>query len=139
MTTKTIKLLVFLALLVHGIGHIQGVICGFGVKFTSSTSNISWLLKGFGDNINRIICVILFFGASLFGIMAALAFKDVLFSNGAWQTLALISAIFSTVCLVLFPASLAIFFNKIGAIAVNLAIYYSILFKGQWPSVLFEE
>lgn len=139
MTTRTIKLLVFLALLVHGIGHIQGVICGLGVKFTSSTSNISWLLKGFGDSANRTICIILYSGAALFGIMAALSFKDVIISQSAWQTFAQMSAIFSTLSLILFPASLAMFFNKIGAIAVNLAIFYSIFFNGQWPGAIFEE
>lgn len=139
MTTRTIKLLVFLALLVHGIGHIQGVISGFGAKFTSSTSNVSWLLKGLGDNANRTICVILYLGASIFGITAALALRDFIIPQNMWQTLALISAIFSTGCLVLFPASLAMFFNKIGAIGVNLVIYYSILFNGQWPSAIFED
>jgi hypothetical protein len=53
--------------------------------------------------------------------------------------LALLTAIFSTVALVLFPKALAMFFNIAGAVAVNLIIYYSILLNGNWPSALFED
>jgi len=139
MTTKTIKLLVLITLLVHGIGHIQGVVAGLGVKFTSNTGNISWLLKGMGENTNRGICIILYLGAAITGILAGLAFKDILVPVSSWQTFALLAAFFSTACLVLFPNALAMFFNKIGAIAVNLIIYYSILFNGHWPSSIFED
>ena len=139
MTTKTVKLLVFIALLVHGIGHIQGVIAGTGVKFNDNTSNISWLLKGLGDNANRTICIILYLGAALTGILAGLGFKDILVPETAWQTFALITAFFSTACLVLYPNALAMFFNKIGAITINLIIYYSILFNGAFPSAAFND
>jgi hypothetical protein len=47
-----------------------------------------------------------------------------------WQSLALVTAFISTLCLVLFPNALAMFFNKAGAIAVNLIIYYSVLSAG---------
>lgn len=139
MTTKTVKLLVLITLLVHGIGHIQGVIAGLGVKFTGNTSNISWLLKGLGYDTNRIICIILYLGAALTGILAGLGFKGILVQETAWQVFALASAFFSTACLVLFPNALAMFFNKIGAIAVNLIIYYSILFNGAFPSAAFND
>lgn len=139
MTTKTIKLLVFITLLVHGIGHIQGVIAGLGVKFNESGTNISWLLKGLGENTNRMLCLALYLGASIIGILAALSFKGWLFPDGNWQLLALITAIISSCSLVLFPNALAMFFNKIGAIAVNLIIYYSILFNGNWPTAVFED
>lgn len=139
MTTKTIKLLAFLALLVHGIGHIQGVVGSLGVKFNESSSYISWLLKGLGENANRTICLILYLGAAVCGILAAMSLLDFLIPVTSWQILALTTAIISTVCLVLFPNALAMFFNKIGAIVVNLAIYYSILFNGHWPAAIFEE
>ncbi len=139
MTTKTIKLIAFLALLVHGIGHFQGVVAGFGVRFNKNTSTVSWLLKGFGENTNHIMCMVLYLGAGICGILAALGMNNLLVPVSAWQLLALITAILSTVCLVLFPKALAMFFNKIGAIAVNLIIYYSILFNGEWPTALFED
>jgi len=75
----------------------------------------------------------------VFGILAALCMKDLVLASASWQDLALITAILSTLCLIIFPRSLAMFFNKAGAIAVNLIIYYSILFNGHWPSVMFED
>jgi len=139
MTTKTIRILVFLTLLVHGIGHIQGVVSSLGVKFKDSSSNVSWLLKGLGANTNHMICLALYLGAAVLGIATALCFKEWLFSACNWQTLALITALISTSSLVIFPNALAMFFNKAGAIAVNLIIYYSILFNGQWPSAAFSD
>jgi hypothetical protein len=139
MTTKTIRLIVFLTLLVHGIGHLQGVVSGLGVKFNETSSTRSWLLKGAGEKLNRITCMLLYFGAALFGIIAALSFKDFLLPAQLWQTFALVSAFLSTLCLVLFPSALAMFFNKIGAIAVNLIIFYSILLNGAFPAAAFNE
>ena len=139
MTNKTVKLLVLIALLVHGIGHMQGVISGMGVKLTSNTGHISWLLKGMGTTPNRILCIILYLGAAITAILAGLAFKDVLLPESTWQILALIAAFFSTASLLLFPNALAMFFNKAGAIGVNLIIYYSILFHGNWPTAVFED
>jgi hypothetical protein len=139
MTTKTIKILVFAALLVHGIGHLQGVVSSLGVKFRDSGSNVSWLLKGMGEHINHMICLILYLGAAIFGILTALCFKEWLCIGNSWQSMALITAIISTFCLVLFPNALAMFFNKAGAIAVNLIIYYSILLNHQWPTAAFED
>ena len=139
MAPKTVKLLVFLALLVHGIGHLQGVVSGFGVKLSDKSTYRSWLLKGSSDDTNRIICITLYLGAALFGIIAALGFKDFIVAHSLWQTFALIAAILSTLCLVLFPYALAMFFNKAGAILMNLLIYYSILFGGAFPDAAFND
>ena len=139
MTSNTVKLLVFLTLLVHGIGHLQGVVSGLGVQFREKSSTQSWLLKNSSEGVNRIICLILYLGAAVFGILAALSFKDVTLSHSLWQAFALTAAILSTLCLVIFPSALAMFFNKVGAIAVNLLIYYSILFQGGFPQAAFIE
>lgn len=138
MTPKNIKLIVFIVLLVHGIGHIQGIISSFGIKFTANTSAVSWLLKSLGDKTNSLICLILYAASAVFGILCALALYQIL-GGMNWQTLAIITAIFSSLTLILFPNALALFFNKIGAISVNLLIYYSIVFNGQWPVSIFED
>jgi hypothetical protein len=91
-----------------------------------------------GENTNHIICLILYLGTAIIGIATALCFKEWLLSAWNWQTLALVTALGSTFCLVLFPNALAMFFNKAGAVAVNLLIYYSILFNGYWPSAAFD-
>ena len=92
-----------------------------------------------GQTTNRVICLILYLAAGVFGILTALCMKDLILASASWQDLGLITAILSTLCLIIFPRALAMFFNKAGAIAVNLVIYYSILFDGHWPSVLFED
>lgn len=139
MTTKTIKLIVFITLLIHGIGHLQGVVTGAGIKFHSSSSRISWLLKGWGENTNRTLCILLFLITAIAGILTALSFKGILLPPSSWQLFAIVTACISTLCLVLFPNALAMFFNKAGAIVVNLIILYSVLFNGKWPSVLFDD
>ncbi len=138
MSSSTVKLIAFLALLVHGIGHLQGVVSGSGIKFRNSTSNISWILKGWGAKRNRWICLVIYSCASIFGILAALGLRGVLGPESPWTALALTGAIFSVLGLILFPKALAMFFNKVGAIAINLIIFYSILFNGSWPSAIFE-
>jgi hypothetical protein len=139
MSASSVKLIAFLALLVHGIGHLQGIVSSSGIKFRGSTSNTSWLLKGMGQRLNRLICLVLYLAASVFGIFAALCLRGVLGPDARWTSLALTCAIFSTLGLVLFPKAVALFFNKAGAIGVNLIIFYSILFNGNWPSAIFED
>jgi hypothetical protein len=139
MTTKTVKLLVLITLLVHGIGHIQGVIAGMGVKFKDNTSNKSWLFQGMTENTHRILCTALYLGAALTAILAALGFRDILIPESSWQLFALATAFLSTASLLIFPNALAMFFNKAGAIAVNLLIYYSILFNGAFPAEAFND
>ncbi len=138
MTTKTVKLIAFILLLVHGIGHFQGVVASFGIKINNSNVRVSWLLKRLGESTNSKICFILFLITGILGILTALSFRGILFQISNWETLAVITAIFSILCLVLFPNGFAQFFNKIGAIAVNLTIVYSIILNNNWPAVLFE-
>lgn len=139
MTSKSIKLVAFFVLLVHGIGHFQGVAAGLGLKINNAHPANSWLLKSLSEQTNKKICLLLFLVTGLVGILTALSFKGILLSDSMWQTLALVTAFLSTCCLIMFPNGLAMFFNKMGAIAVNLIVFYSILFQQNWPSPLFEE
>ncbi len=77
--------------------------------------------------------------AGVLGIFAALALRGVLGPDSQWTSMALACAIFSTLGLVLFPKALALSFNKVGAIAVNLIIFYAILFNANWLSAIFED
>ncbi len=139
MSVRSVKLIAFLVLLVHGIGHFQGVVSGSGIKYRASSTNLSWLLKGLGEKWNMWICMVLYLSAAMLGIAAALGLRGVLGPESAWASFALTAAIFSTLGLVLFPKALAMFFNKVGAIAINLIIFYSILFNGNWPALIFED
>ena len=139
MTTKSIKLIAFIALLIHGIGHFQGVAAGIGLKINNSTPARSWLFKNLSEKRSKTLCLVLFLLTGVFGILTALSFKGVILTEIVWQTLAIITAFLSTACLVVFPNGFAMFFNKIGAVGVNLFIYYSVLFSQNWPTVLFED
>lgn len=139
MTAKTIKLIAFIVLLVHGIGHFQGVVASFGVKINNAKPASSWLLKSMSSSANQRISFVLFLITALLGIVTALAFKCILFPENVWQSLAIATAIFSTVCLITFPNSFAMFFNKVGAIVVNLLIYYSVLLNNNWPVAIFKD
>ena len=138
MTTKTVKLIAFIALLVHGIGHFQGVAAAVGLKINNATPAHSWLLKSFSTQFNNTVCFILFLVTGIVGIATALSFKGILVAD-LWQALAIVTAVLSTLCLIIFPNGFAMFFNKVGAIAVNLIIYYSLVFSQNWPAVLFED
>jgi len=124
MTSKTIKLIVFIVLLVHGIGHFQGVIASQGVKINTKGFQVSWLLKGLGESMNKLVCLILYLVSAAFCVLAALSFYHILLPHGSWQSLALVGAYASALALILFPNALAMFFNKIGAIAVDLIIFF---------------
>ena len=97
------------------------------------------MLKGLGGGINRTFCLAVYLAAGLLGIFAALSFFGIVFTATSWQNFALTSAFFSAAALILFPNALAMFFNKAGAIAVNLIIFYSILFNGHWPTAVFND
>jgi hypothetical protein len=137
MSPSSIKLITFIVLLIHGIGHFQGVVAAFGVKINNANTTQSWLLSNLGETVNQRICLVLFLLAGIMGIMASLAFKNLILPHLYWQNFALICAVLSTICLVLFPNGFAMIFNKIGAVIVNLWIYYAILFSANWPSEIF--
>ena len=138
MSARTVKIIAFIVLLVHGIGHLQGVAAASGLKINNKEPAISWLLKDFGRRQNAITCFVLFFITALFGIVAALSLMGILFPTTIWEICAAITAISSTVCLIVFPNGFALIFNLIGAITVNLFVYYSIVFGQHWPSALFD-
>jgi hypothetical protein len=133
-----IKTIAFIVLLVHGIGHLQGVVINTGINAKGNWNTSSWLFGNMlGAETTRYVCLGLHLITAIIGIATALSFKDLIISSTFWQTLALITAILSTIGLIIFPNAFAQSFNKIGAIAVNLIIYYSILFGAQWPSEVF--
>lgn len=138
MSPRGIKIIAFIILLVHGIGHFQGVAAALGLKINNREPALSWLLKNFGKRLNYSTCFALFFITALFGIAAAFSVMGFIIPVDFWEILATVTAVLSTICLIVFPNGFAQFFNLAGAIAVNLLIYYSTVLGQHWPSVLFE-
>lgn len=138
MSDSTVKIIALIVLLVHAIGHFQGVAAALGLRTNNKEPALSWLLKNYGRRQNAITCFVLFSITALFGIVAALSLTGIILPASAWEIFAAITAVFSTICLIVFPNGFARFFNFAGAVAVNLLIYYSIVFGQHWPSALFD-
>jgi uncharacterized membrane protein YciS (DUF1049 family) len=133
MSPQTLRILVPVVLIVHGVGHTMGILPALGLASTKTWHSKSWLLTPvFGDKTARTISVILWLVAALGAIGAGLGAFGWLVTQGAWRTLALVSAIVSLVGLVLFWNAFSAFFNKAGAIGVDVATLAGILLLN-WP------
>ena len=139
MTTKTIKAIIFIIFLVHGIGHYMGIISAWGFKLSRTSTHYSWLFTNLvGDKITQGICFILYALAFIGFIATALSFRDLFLPHSIWQTLALWSSVISALSLIFFWNALAMFFNKAGAVSVNFLTLLSILWL-RWPSEIFND
>ncbi len=136
MAKQTITTIVLIVFLVHGLGHFQGVFTSIWLRNSSRSSSISWLLKGLGGKTNRILCFLLYLLPALGFIAAAMSFRDWVLPESGWHDLALYSSFISMGGLILFPNALAMFFNKLGALFVNLITIVSLL-GVHWPENIF--
>jgi hypothetical protein len=95
----------------------------------------SWLLTPvIGDTASRVISIILYGAAFIGFIAAALGLFGWLVPHDLWRSLAVVSAVISLIALALFWNSFASLFpNKIGAIAVNIAVLVCLLWLN-WPT-----
>ena len=135
MSPTTLRIIIGLVLLVHGIGHVMAFFPALNISSTDNWHHRSWLLTPLiGDTASRVISIILFGAAFLGFIAAALGLFGWLVPHELWRTLSVYSAVISLVALALFWNSFASFFpNKIGAIAVNIAVFVCLLWLN-WPT-----
>ena len=135
MSLTTLRIIIGLVLLVHGIGHIMAFLPALNITSTDNWHHRSWLLTPLiGDTASRVISIILFGAAFLGFIAAALGLFSWLVPHELWRTLAVYSAVISLAALALFWNSFASFFpNKIGAIVVNIAVLVCLLWLN-WPT-----
>ena len=135
MSPTTLRIIIGLVLLVHGIGHIMAFFPALNITSTDKWHHRSWLLTPLiGDSASRVISIILFGAAFIGFIAAALGLFGWLVPHDLWRTLSVCSAVISLVALVLFWNSFAALFpNKIGAIAVNIAVLVCLLWLN-WPT-----
>ncbi|MBA7561856.1 hypothetical protein ES708_03502 [subsurface metagenome] len=136
MAKQTITTIVLILFLVHGVGHFQGIVTSLGIRTSSRSTSMSWLLRWLGNRPNRILCFILYLLPALGFIAAAMSFRGWVLPQSGWQDLALYSAFISMGGLALFPNALAMLFNKIGALAVNVTTIVSLL-GVYWPEKIF--
>ncbi len=134
MSNQTLRVVVSLVLIIHGIGHWMGILTATQIIKTDSWHSRSWLLTDpLGDSTARMIALALWV-ITFIGFVAAGAgawgFGP---TQGSWRTIAVVSAVLSLVTLALFWNAFAVLFpNKIGAIAVNVVTLVAILLAN-WP------
>lgn len=135
MSATTLRIIIALVLFVHGVGHVMGLMAILGFSTIESWNARSWLLTGLlGDTFSRVIGFILFLAAFLGFVGAALGLMDWLVPHEWWRTLAVVSAVISLIALALFwNAFVTLFPNKVGALAVNVAVLAGLLLAN-WPT-----
>jgi hypothetical protein len=135
MSPTALRIIIALVLFTHGVGHIMALLPAFKIASTETWHARSWLLNRFiGESASRVILVILF-GAALLGfVAAALGLMGWLVPHDAWRILSIWSAAISLIAVLLYwNAFVALFPNKLGALAVNIAVLVCLLFLN-WPS-----
>lgn len=99
---------VFIVLLVHAVGHLQGVFVAMNTRNFGRWNAQSWLIKKqISKSILRTICLILFVSTFLVFLLAALSFRGIAMEHNLWVRLSFIGAVLSTASISLFPNGLA--------------------------------
>jgi hypothetical protein len=135
MSPKFIQIAIPVVLILHGVGHVMGVLTAANLVGTDTWHSRSWLLTGpLGDSTARIIALVLW-AVTVAGFLAAGAGAfGWSVTAGSWRTIAVVMAVVSLIALALYwNAFASLFPNKIGSIAVNLAVLYGVLIA-HWPS-----
>jgi hypothetical protein len=95
---------------------------GLGISSTDTWHGRSWLLADrMGESASRTLGLIIYLACTAGFLAAALGVMDWLVPKDLWRTLAVVFAIISSAGLLFYWHSLAAVFNKLGAVAVNLA------------------
>jgi hypothetical protein len=119
---------------IHGIGHIMCIMPALGMNVTPTWNSHSWLLTDLlGQRVTNVLAVIIWLLAIIGFLLAALALLGWGVPHEWWRPLAMVSAVISLIGIVLFWNAFATWFNKAGAITVNLAVLIGLLLM-QWPA-----
>jgi len=122
------RTVIAIVLLAHGIGHSLGMFPALGLAKTERWSDHSWLMTNFiGESAARWLGVLLWLAVMLGFIGAGLGFYGILVPQDWWRSLAAASAVVSLVGLALYWNAFPSLINKIGAIAVDVAVLVALL------------
>jgi len=103
MPTSTLRLLIAIVLIIHGVGHVWGVMSASGLTLTKSHSAHSWFLtRLIGSTTTSVIAFLIFLLALIGFIAGSLSLMGWIVPHPVWQQLLVWSSIISIVGLVLF-------------------------------------
>jgi len=134
-TMKTILALVVLA---HGIGHALGILAGLGVKLSSSHSLESWLFDGLlGKTFSQYFGFLLSALAIIAFFATSLSLLGWFLPPDLWESLGITASLISLLLVVFYWNFLPFLFpNKVGVIVIDGWLLFSILWW-HWPTALF--
>jgi hypothetical protein len=119
---------------IHGIGHIMCVMPALGLDASPGWNSYSWLLSGLiGQPATNGAAILIWLAAIVGFLLAGLALLGWGVPHAWWRPLAVVSAVVSLIGVVLFWNAFATWFNKVGAITVDLAVLIGLLVL-QWPA-----
>ena len=136
MSSTLLTFVAAIVLIAHGIGHALGLMPIFGIRLSANHSTESWALTGpLGDTAARVIAVGLWLFATVGFVCAGLGLLGWIVAQEWWRPLAIGASIASLVGLALYLNAFPFTFpNKIGVIAVDVAVLVSLLWL-HWPSL----
>lgn len=128
------RLWIGVVLLLHGIGHLLGVLAASSLGSESWNAR-SWLLTdAIGEDASRILSIVLWLICLLLLVGGGMALLEIGFSESLWKPLIVAGSVMSLVTLAVFWNGFPVLFpNKIGAIAVDVAALIAIL-MADWPT-----
>lgn len=128
------RLAIGAVLILHGLGHALGVLA-LAQLGRDGWNPRSWLLSdALGETATRVLDVALWSVGGVLFVAAGLALLQIGIPEAWWKPLALTGAVASLIAIGLFPNALPFLFpNKIGAIAVDVAVLIGLL-VADWPS-----
>lgn len=126
----------FTLLMIHGIGHLLGVVVSFSRKQSENWNTDSWLFNNWTSlSTRRSISSWVFLLPALASIVAALSLKGWMYEVSEWREVALIAAISSLIAIGIFPKALYSVFNRTAAILLNIGII-ALMYMQPWTSIV---
>ena len=128
---------IFFLLLVHGFGHLLGVVASFRPSRKDDWNINSWLLNvSFSDSSRRMIAAVVFILPAFAAISSALMLKGWILEDTDWRAVSLFAAFVSFGAIILFPKALFSPFNRTAAILLDIAIII-VMMKEPWAAITF--
>lgn len=128
------RLWIGIVLLLHGIGHLLGVLAVTSLGPENWNAR-SWLLTDtIGEGPSKVLSTVLWALCLILIVAGGLALLEVGLGESLWKPLIVTGSVLSLVTLAIFWNGFPVLFpNKIGAIAVDVVALVGIL-MADWPS-----
>ncbi len=129
------ELVIFVALLVHGIGHAAALATLALIAYRPAVSTghwlaaKSWLFPSLSKSAATATASVFWIASSVIFVVVALSFWGVLLPDG-WRTLGIVAAIISSVGIVLFLRTWPTF-NTVAAMGMNVV---AVILALAWPA-----